>query len=506
MYYIKRVISLLLAAAFLFGTVAPTAAEAATPEMTIYALHLSLDWDPEAEGLSSEYGDVVIIESKGKYVLFDTGHCFVWGSVHDYIIEKMKVPQFEAIYISHLHGDHIYNLTYLIERDSNTYNRKTKTYGYNGTKAVYLPDKSIGKEYVSNENHNTQPEIYKSWQKHSFQYNPDVKIKYLKKGSSFSFGSVKVDVIGPVGKYHASDFKDDRYGRGMSHYLNNSSLTSMITCGDVKFLTCGDIEKEEEANLLKKYGSKLDADIFKASHHGLKNSNSKKFLDAVSPQFSFMCNGGYEDTVKSNGKTVRKVHTVTKRLQNYGIPYIVNNEERAVIYKVKNNKITMYRDENMNGKAEKSERFGNGWNTVTGIAMTKKGAYTGDDKYYFKNGAPVSGVQEIDGKSYYFSKGGALQKGLYKKQNGKWVYQHWREYGKRWRYFRTDGSMVVGWKTIDGARYYFKPKTGYRSEGLTKIGKSTYYFDKKGKLQKNKTVKVGNKKIKLDKKGRVIKA
>lgn len=66
------------------------------------------------------------------------------------------------------------------------------------------------------------------------------------------------------------------------------------------------------------------------------------------------------------------------------------------------------------------------------------------DKYYFRNGVPLTGMQEISGKRYYFT---------------------------------TDGIMRTGVVTVDGVKMYFDKSTGVQKTGFVTIGNAVYYFD-----------------------------
>jgi competence protein ComEC len=62
----------------------------------------------------------------------------------------------------------------------------------------------------------------------------------------------------------------------------NNSLVTKLICGNNKFLFAGDNEAEAETALIKS-NFDLRADIFKASHHGSKTSNTEAFLRMVAP-------------------------------------------------------------------------------------------------------------------------------------------------------------------------------------------------------------------------------
>ncbi|MBN2853983.1 MBL fold metallo-hydrolase [Patescibacteria group bacterium] len=70
---------------------------------------------------------------------------------------------------------------------------------------------------------------------------------------------------------------------------NNNSLITKLACSNLNFLFSGDNELEvekallEEVDLLKELKIDLRAEVFKASHHGSKTSNSYEFLKMVNP-------------------------------------------------------------------------------------------------------------------------------------------------------------------------------------------------------------------------------
>lgn len=109
------------------------------------------------------------------------------------------------------------------------------------------------------------------------------KIFYLNSGDSFEIGGARFDVLLLHKDAEHGDFAD--YD-ACSSYINNCSLVTMVTCGGVRFLTAGDIEKDTETFLLASPYD-LDADLFKMNHHGGITSNTDNFLAAVSPDYAF---------------------------------------------------------------------------------------------------------------------------------------------------------------------------------------------------------------------------
>ena len=486
-------------------TVFPEQAYASSDDMRLYAIYLTINSgeNPDAED-EQEYGDAVLMESDGEYLLMDTGAEYVSKSVINYLKKVIPEDATLNVYISHIHLDH-FNALPAIAKEFNI-----------GT--VYLPDPdTIGTQYPAGSG-GTRPMI----NYYLLDKAPELedRIEPINAGDTFSVGKVSATVLGPVGSYNLSSFKDDKYGKQEGHYLNNYSLTTMFTTpGGVRFLTTGDIESQEEAKLASRYGGALKADILKLAHHGLKPFNSETFISKVKPTFAFAENMGYAESTKDDsGNTVQRFNTPVKTVQKYGMQYMVANEKASLGISVTGNKISLYRDKNNDGNLDLSEKLVK-WVRVAGIAPVSQKKFTGKDNFYIDpdSGKPYTGIKKIGKKTYLFSSGGALQKAYYKGT----TYRHYRTYGKRLRYFSTPDSngvayMAIGPKKIGKNYFFFEPKTGYRFKakkgtGGTKFKKvkyGKYYYAvsiKNGLIKKNTTIKLGKTKYKANKKGRLKK-
>ena len=441
---------------------------AAEQSMKLYAICLSADGSAveDEDNNETEYGDAVLLESDGKYLLMDTGAEYTSASLIEYL-KKFGITEL-SVYISHLHSDHIGGLAAVTENF--TINK------------LYLPDyKTIGTQFTNKDGFDIET-VTRSVIKNRVGFDglEDERVVYLKAGSSFSVGSVNAEVLGPVGSHSVSDYSGTSKAKN-SHYLNDCSLTTIFNCGGVKFLTTGDIEAAEESALVNKYKSsgKLKASILKMPHHGLTTtSNTETFFSAVKAKYFFAENIGYGTTV-SNGKTVWKNHSAIERAQEYGLAYMVGCENKPLIVDINSGKSSLYRDSISNAKAESGEKL-TGWVSVCGIAQKPEGAdashpnYTGNNKYYIdENGNILTGVQKINGSSYFLGNGGAMEKGYYEynKSSGKWIYKNARTYngGKDLRDFEENGAMAVGFGNIvsNGKTYlcYHVPSTGFRKLG-----------------------------------------
>ncbi|MBM3944382.1 MAG: ComEC family DNA internalization-related competence protein, partial [SAR202 cluster bacterium] len=82
---------------------------------------------------------------------------------------------------------------------------------------------------------------------------------------------------------------DDRFA-GTRSDVDNASVVTRLTYGDVSFLLTADIFKETEYWLLRA-GTQIQADVLKVAHHGSRSSSLTDFLDAVAPSLAIISSG-----------------------------------------------------------------------------------------------------------------------------------------------------------------------------------------------------------------------
>lgn len=108
---------------------------------------------------------------------------------------------------------------------------------------------------------------------------------------------------------------------------------------------------------------------------------------------------------------------------------------------------------------------------------------TGDQWYYYKNGAPLTGWQDISGERYYFHKDGVMQTGLAEIN------------GKGYFFTPSTGAMVTGWANLSEGRYYFQPSTGEMVRGWATVNNKQYFFQPSTGLMLNSTFATLNDKV-----------
>ena len=72
---------------------------------------------------------------------------------------------------------------------------------------------------------------------------------------------------------------------------NDNSFVLRVAYGKRAFLFVGDAEREEEAELVRRYGAALQADVLKVGHHGSKTSSTPAFVAAVAPKIAVVSCG-----------------------------------------------------------------------------------------------------------------------------------------------------------------------------------------------------------------------
>lgn len=155
-----------------------------------------------------------------------------------------------------------------------------------------------------------------------------------------------------------------------------------------------------------------------------------------------------------------------------------------------------------------------GWQTIngkryylnpsTGAATTGKELKIGSYTYYFDADGVMQKNVVVNG--YGYNANGYKVKG-WQKLAGEWHYfdaQTWQEVAAERKadywitltdagsasgtyYFKNNASLLKGWQTVNGKRYYFDPKTGVLrtgdENGLYAIGANKYYLGQDGVLR-----------------------
>ena len=131
-------------------------------------------------------------------------------------------------------------------------------------------------------------------------------------GSSFTLGAAVCTLLAPVSVY------DDP---------NNSSIALLVEHGKNRFLFTGDAESAAEADMLEYCQAKeisIQANVYKAGHHGSSSSSHEAFLDAVTPKVTVISCGVDNDYGHPHEETM-------KRFRDRGIQVFRTDEQGTVV-------------------------------------------------------------------------------------------------------------------------------------------------------------------------------
>ncbi len=206
----------------------------------------------------------------------------------------------------------------------------------------------------------------------------------------------------------------------------------------------------------------FDPDTYKAIYGIVLDSSSIYYFAESGTSAGFASYGGVTYYVSSTGKaSLNAIYTNSDGIrcyfgengeQEFGlIPF--TNSSGTVVTRYFTSTSDAVASDDLLEAIEAAKAAGDGWAEVEGLT------------YYVSDGEFLTGLQSIDGASYYFSSlSGAMLTGL-------------RTIDGTQYYFDPEtGKMATGWTTVEGKKFYFDPETGAMCTGFTVIGSSTYYL------------------------------
>ena len=312
---------------------------------------------------------------------------------------------------------------------------------------------------------------------------------------------------------------------------NPDSIAAVIKVKDKTLFTAGDlnvmysVQQKISKVVRQDFGT---IDYMKSCHHGAIYSSSVEMLDQLQPKV--MITTGMVASTTNMSTAGVYFATVHYLRENYNtVIYEVGASDKAIALTFTGQGAELSELKGANDTAEMTSAD-NLINRVTKDEGWVKWVQVYDNNgrpavyYYFKNGAAVTGWQDIDGDRYYFHENGLTHIGWYE-ENGKkyffnvtadmkkgWLHSgnvyfyfdpvtgemvtgRWVDYknekyyvgsdgimctgfnmvqGKGY-FFATTGEMYKGWKDMSGGRYYFG-EDGSMSVGWKLIGKDYYFF------------------------------
>lgn len=205
--------------------------------------------------------DCILIQNQNQNMLIDAGNNSDGEKITNYL-KSLNIINFKYVIGTHPHEDHIGGLDNIIDNFN--------------IEEVFLPD-----VYTTTL---TFEDVLNSLENKNMQFTvPQID-------SILTLGDAQISIL------HAEEDPDD---------LNDASIVLRIDFGDNSFLFTGDATSEVEKKLINK---NIDVDVYKVAHHGSRYSNSKTFLNKVSPKYAIISCGKDNSYGHPHNEVIKKLN------------------------------------------------------------------------------------------------------------------------------------------------------------------------------------------------------
>ncbi|MGN0973316.1 MAG: Ig-like domain-containing protein [Bacilli bacterium] len=219
-------------------------------------------------------GDSVLLESGGNFILMDTGSKDDDNKVIKFVSEKISKSKYSGKYKS-------FSL-YLTEFDENYIGEVKDIFNKLDVDSLYIQNRDILTAIEDDsEEYKNIISMYDEFLSLAKKENSEVVT--LTAGKEVIFGDSKITILGPLDNINIDDYNGKNK---IKNYIDDSALISMITVGETKYLSMGNISSDIEKALITEYEKNLQADIFKLNKQGNTNSNSSDLLKYIEPSYS----------------------------------------------------------------------------------------------------------------------------------------------------------------------------------------------------------------------------
>lgn len=243
--------------------------------------------------------DATLFVQNGKTMLFDAATKSRGDEIVAYI-KKLGINYIDVMVLTHPHDDHMGGSAYILNNIE--------------VGKIYGPDifdiKSLDTIGWYNDMLDAVDKIDRKRNK-GVPKNKQTSIWHLPRNSKgefekFNIGNAEVEFYAPLEKEYSD--------------INDYSICAKVSYGTVDIMLTGDATKEvEQALISQKYD--LDVEVFQAGHHGSDTSNSKAFLQAMSPEAVVISCGmknKYNHPIKSVMKLYKQMGIKVYRTDEVG--------------------------------------------------------------------------------------------------------------------------------------------------------------------------------------------
>lgn len=190
-------------------------------------------------------GDCTLVQSGNFAALIDTGAAGVIDLPRK--LRHMGISSLELVIITHLHDDHMGNLSVLLKQTT------VKRVIMGSPISLDDANQSLYQEALDD------------------AADRNVPVEGPRLNEPVAVGNYTIEILGPF-----QSFAEE----------NNRSLAVRVWDAHSSFLLTGDMQAEAENHLLQFCPERLKADVLKVPHHGSATSSTPAFLKAVSPAYA----------------------------------------------------------------------------------------------------------------------------------------------------------------------------------------------------------------------------
>ena len=208
----------------------------------------------------------VLVESQGKYMLYDGGDRDKSSFVVAYL-KQQEIKELDYMIASHYDSDHLNGLVGAMNTTE--------------VKHIFAPD------------YTTDTRVFKSFR--STAATDNIPIDQPAVGSSYPLGDASVQILSP---------SDTGYSD-----VNDYSIGIRITDGENSFLITGDAEAQSEAEMCSS-GLLLDSDVYVMGHHGSGTSTSWELLQKSTPEYAVLSCGAGNSYGHPHIESMEKLQTM----------------------------------------------------------------------------------------------------------------------------------------------------------------------------------------------------
>lgn len=242
-----------------------------------------LSGDTQVHFIDVGQGDSVLLYQNGSYALIDAGTEEEGQAVISHL-QNLHIKKLDYVFMTHPHADHLGGMRAVLDEFQ--------------VEKVILPDFEKGPTPTSFQLEKLLRSIEEK----------NIPTEIAEEGKVYPLGAGKITVL---------------LAGIPTENLNDISIVTMFEANGWKCLNTGDGEENLEEALLEKYKDTdvLQANVFKAGHHGSKTSNTLPFLEAVQPDvFVISCgeNNDYGHPHREVLKSADKIRTQVYRTDLHG--------------------------------------------------------------------------------------------------------------------------------------------------------------------------------------------